>query len=98
MYSIQTSRINNYKPIFCYPLSSRSAKTLLKLGEKASHLSLRDFDDDKWIDEDVAYFTLQRVIKLEVNDCILACYYRLLQELTEITKIAKINRQKLNTN
>ncbi len=96
MNSIQTSRINNYKPIFCYPISNRSAKTLLKLGEKAAHLTLREFDDGKWIDEDIAYFTLQRIMKLKVDDCLLACYYRLLQELSEITKIAKINRQQIS--
>ncbi len=92
MLFIRTERVNNSNPIFAYGISARSVQTLFAIGETAANRSVRTVEGNHYLDEDVAYFTRQRALKKQVTDNLLPCYYRLLQELTEI--VARISDQR----
>ncbi len=91
MLFIRTERVNNSHPIFAYGISARSVQTLFAIGETAANKSIRIFEANHYIDEDIAYFTLKRALNKQVDDHLLPCYYRLLQELTEINKATNQN-------
>ncbi len=93
MLFIRTERVNNSNPIFAYGISARSVQTLFTIGEIAANRSIRTFEGNYYLDEDVAYFTRQRVLKKQVTDHLLPCYCRLVQELTEIVETSAIANQ-----
>ncbi len=102
---IQTDRVNNGKKIRAFQITKRSVNTLFSLGETSIRATIFSQDveycwlDDGeyccdreyYIDEDVAYFGYQRIVKVQVNDSLLPCYLMLLKELTFINDYTKAN-------
>ena len=84
MKFITTDRTNNNKQIRSFPISQRTVNFLSHQSYWSVVASLKGEDGNKHIDEDVAYFTFNRLCGLLVRDEDLACQQRAMLELQEI--------------